>query len=86
MSFEDFVVFFCFFCCRVERSKVFLFSRHVVVGPLTRGTNDECVAKKIRMLFVGGGALTRGSGGWATPWTQKEFDCTMGLPGVDLLS
>ena len=35
MSFEDFVVFFCFLCCWVERSKVFLLARQVVVGPLT---------------------------------------------------
>ena len=45
--------------------------------------HDECVAKEICMLFVGGGALTRGKRGRATPWTQSQFDCTMGFPGED---
>ena len=82
MSLEDFVVLFRIFCYRAERSKVLLLSLHVVVGPLWWGKNDECVA--LCMLFVGGCVLTSGDKGWATPWKQRLYDCTMGYPGEDL--
>ena len=86
MSFTDSVVLFCLFCCWVERSKVFLRVRHVVVGPLSTVGNEERVAKEFyMMMFVGGGAPTRGNRGRAAPWTQLRFDCTMGYPGEDLL-
>ena len=85
MSFEDFMVFFCLFCCWVARSKVFFLVCHVVVGPLVELENEECVAKAFCMLLVGGGAPARRNGGRATPWTQEKFDCTMGFPGEDLL-
>ena len=85
MSAEGSVVFWGFLCCcLVERSKVFRSVRHVVVGPLFFAMDEECVANAICMLFVGGGAPASGSRGRATPWTQREFDCTMGFPGEDV--
>lgn len=85
MSAEDFVVFFLFSCCcLVERLKVFWTVRHVVVGPLFCATDEECVANAIYILSVGGGAPANGSKGRATPWTQRNFDCTMGFPGEDV--
>ena len=81
MSLEDFVVLLCTFCCLAERSKVFLLSLQVVVGPLGWEKNDECVA--ICLLFAG--ALpTNKDKVWVTPWTQRLYDCTMGYQGEDL--
>ena len=83
MSVEGFVVFFYFCCCRVERSKVFPIVSHVVVGPLSYVRDEECVANAIYMLFSGCGGPASGSGGRVAPWTQFEYDCTMGYPGED---
>ena len=82
MSFEDFVVLFSIFCGQAERSKVFLPLFYVVVGPLKWEKDDECVA--LCMLFVGGCVPMSGNKGWATPWAQLMYDCTMGYPGEDL--
>ena len=86
MSAEDLWCFFLFLCCgRVERLKVFWIARHVVAGPLFCDKDEKCVANAIFMLFGGGGAPASRSRGRTTPWTQCEFDCTMGFPGEDVV-
>ena len=84
MSFEDFVVLFSIFCGRAERSKVFLSLLYVVVGPLKWEKDDECVA--LCILLVEGYVPMSGNKGWATPWAQLMYDCTMGYPGEDLFA
>ena len=85
MSFEDFVVFFVG-CLQflVERSKVVVCACQVVVGPLTRRCDDECVSKVISVLFFGGGAPACTMGGRTTLRKRRLFDCTMGYPGEDV--
>ena len=56
---------------------------YVVVEPLARGREGECVAKEIFVVFVGGGALTA-KRGRTTPAKTRVFDSTMGFPGEDV--
>ena len=84
----DLLVAFCCLLSVIERSKEILALRKGVVGPLSLGWNEECVAKE-SLIFVllgqqrhflqGGRAAYTGSG--QNTW---EYDATRGFPGEDI--
>ena len=68
----------------IEISGAFLSACYVVVGPLVRYQERECVANaNFEILFVGGASESVMSGR-AAPWNKRTFDCTMGYPGEDV--
>ena len=84
VSFEVLMVFFTIlqFLC-VEKNR-WLFSRHVVVGPLSRGKFEERVPKAIFVVSAGDGKLVGMQGGRAVCRQRKIFDSTKGFPGEDV--
>ena len=56
------------------------------MGPLSYlyVRDEECVVNTIYILFSGCEGLKSGSGGRTAPWTQLEYDCTMGFPGEEV--
>ena len=84
VSIEGLAVFFTvlqFFC--VEKTR-WLFSRHVVGGPLSRVKFEERVPKAISVVSAGDGKLEGMQRGRAVRRKSKTFDSTKGFPGEDV--
>ena len=86
MPFANFTVFSLVFRFWVAISGDLSLVCHVVVGPLVRYREGECVANEYFLMFFGGGASSNMSSGRATPWKKRTFDSTMGFPGEDVVS
>ena len=86
MSVANFMVFSLVFRFWVVISGDLSFVYYVVVGPLVRYRERECVAKENFLSFFGGGASGSVTSGRATPWKKRTFDSTMGFPGEDVVS
>ena len=84
MSFANFTVFFLLPRFRAEISRTLSFAYYVVVGPLMRAWESECVSKAIFTIFIGGAAPMRTKRGRTTPWKKRIFDSTKGFPGEDV--
>ena len=69
------------FC--VERNR-WLFARHVVVGPLSRGQLEERASKEFFVVDVGDSKLAKAQGGRAVCRNSRTFDSTKGFPGEDV--
>ena len=84
MSFAKTVVFFLVLRFWVATLRAFSFTCYVVVGPLVRKGEIECVAKAILVVFLGGAAPMSTKGGRVTSFKTRIFDSTMGFPGEDM--
>ena len=77
------MVFFLILRFWVVISRALSLACYVVVGPLVRDREIECVAKEIIVIIFGGAAPGKVVRGRATPSKTRVFDCTMGFPGED---
>ena len=84
MPFDNFMALLLVLEFWVEISRALSSSYYVVVGPLVRVRESECVVNEISVVFFGGAALTSMSRGRATPSKTSTFDSTMGFPGEDV--
>ena len=82
--FDNPVAFLSILNLWVAISGTFSAAFYVVVGPLVRSWEGECVAKAIFVVFVGGVAPKSTKGGRATSAKTRAFDSTMGFPGEDV--
>ena len=78
------MAFFLVFRFWVEISRALSLAYYVVVGPLVRDRERECVANENFAIFFGGAASVSVASGRATPWKKETFDSTMGFPGEDV--
>ena len=73
MSYDNFMVLFSILRFWIETSRALSFVCYVVVGPLVREGEIECVAKAILVVFFGGAALMSTKGGRATSLKNENF-------------